>query len=268
MHWPKITGDGQQKFYEWSGIAQKLAELFDQQQVLVREAHAKGYAEGFEQGRAQRVTVTQSEPGRPRKQQQANGTVAPPEPVRDSHATDQRVWLTYAGKGTLAAHALEYVAAQPDVAHTSDIMKACGCNPGEAQRVLTKKLKPAGYIRKVRYGQWAITDYGRAALSSQLSEPEAVTATPPEAEKAEARNGYAERGAAIRVARQAKGMTCKDLAMLACVKPTIVSMVELGKRTKSGGPAAGRPAFDKLEAALDLVALRSATNAELATSNA
>jgi transcriptional regulator with XRE-family HTH domain len=65
---------------------------------------------------------------------------------------------------------------------------------------------------------------------------------------------WAARGAAIRVAREAKGLNAKELAELAGVAPNYVSMAELGRLTKSGGPAAGRPTFAKLEAALGLEA--------------
>ena len=60
------------------------------------------------------------------------------------------------------------------------------------------------------------------------------------------------RGARIREARKAKGMTGKELSMMAHVAPNIVSMCERTVRTKSGGPAAGRPAYAKLEAALGI----------------
>jgi hypothetical protein len=65
---------------------------------------------------------------------------------------------------------------------------------------------------------------------------------------------WAARGAAIRVAREAKSLNAKELAELAGVAPNYVSMAELGRLTKSGGPAAGRPTFAKLEAALGLEA--------------
>ena len=60
------------------------------------------------------------------------------------------------------------------------------------------------------------------------------------------------RGARIREARKAKGMNGKELAMMANVAPNIVSMCEHAKLSKSGGPAAGRPAYAKLEAALGI----------------
>jgi hypothetical protein len=47
-------------------------------------------------------------------------------------------------------------------------------------------------------------------------------------------------------------MNCKELAMLASVAPNIVSMVELGRLTKTGSPACGKPAIGKLEAALGI----------------
>ena len=47
-------------------------------------------------------------------------------------------------------------------------------------------------------------------------------------------------------------MNGKELAMMANVAPNIVSMCEHAKLSKSGGPAAGRPAYAKLEAALGI----------------
>jgi hypothetical protein len=38
----------------------------------------------------------------------------------------------------------------------------------------------------------------------------------------------------------------------ASVPPNVVSMVELGRLTKTGSPACGKPAIGKLEAALGL----------------
>jgi Protein of unknown function (DUF3102) len=61
---------------------------------------------------------------------------------------------------------------------------------------------------------------------------------------------WAERGARIRAARVAKGMNC--LALRASVPPNVVSMVELGRLTKTGSPACGKPAIGKLEAALGI----------------
>jgi ParB-like chromosome segregation protein Spo0J len=239
LHWPKITGDGQQKFYEWSGIAQKLAELFDQQQVLVREAHAKGYAEGFEQGRAQRVTVTQSEPGRPRKQQASE----PEQPITSPRNDSVASWLqaTYADKQTCARRVLDFMRDQPDEVARVDIVNAVECPPAEAQRALDK-LKVAGFVRKVGYGRYIITDAGRAAASSEPAEHPAD----------ETRNNWKELGAAIRAARMTRHMSGKALAELTGDKPSIVSMVELGQVTKSGGPKAGAPAFARLAAALGL----------------
>jgi hypothetical protein len=50
----------------------------------------------------------------------------------------------------------------------------------------------------------------------------------------------------------ARHMSGKALAELTGDKPSIVSMVELGQVTKSGGPKAGAPAFARLAAALGL----------------
>ena len=61
---------------------------------------------------------------------------------------------------------------------------------------------------------------------------------------------WAARGARIREARIAKCMSIADLGMLACLHRQSVSMAERGQLTKTGGPAAGRPAYAKLEAAL------------------
>jgi ParB-like chromosome segregation protein Spo0J len=193
--WGMATEDERQQFCARTGIAA-------QTEALAKDAYTAGLYEGRTQAHAEPAPrdETKRKPDRPRKQK-TNGSVSQqPEPVRDSRAADERVWLVYGGKGTLPARVLAYVAAQPDVAHTADIMHAGGCNPGEAQRVLNKKLKTAGYIRKVSYGQWRITDYGRAALSSN-SEPEPVTVTQPAPEAPELRNSYAERGERIRAER-------------------------------------------------------------------
>jgi ParB-like chromosome segregation protein Spo0J len=90
------------------------------------------------------------------------------------------------------------------------------------------------------------------AFAKQAAEAKAARNKPEQPEPA--RNGYAERGAAIRAAREAQGLTAKELAKRAGVAPNYVSMAELCSLTKSGGPAAGRPTFAKLEAALGLEA--------------
>ena len=90
-----------------------------------------------------------------------------------------------------------------------------------------------------------------ARTPEQLDVEEAIAEKP--AQPVPSNGGeWAARGAAIRAARIAKGMNCKELAMLASVAPNIVSMVELGRLTKTGSPACGKPAIGKLEAALGL----------------
>ena len=66
------------------------------------------------------------------------------------------------------------------------------------------------------------------------------------------RNSYTDRGARIRQARIARNLTLRQLGDLAGVHRQQVSMAELGKLTSSHAPAAGQPAFAKLEAALGI----------------
>ena len=66
------------------------------------------------------------------------------------------------------------------------------------------------------------------------------------------RNSYTDRGARIRQARIARKLNQGQLGDLAGVHRQQVSMAESAKLTPSGGPAAGQPAFAKLEAALGL----------------
>ena len=68
----------------------------------------------------------------------------------------------------------------------------------------------------------------------QMDIEDAIADQPVELDIPAARNGYAERGAAIRAARIAKGLTAKKLAEAANVLPNVVSMVELARLTKIG----------------------------------
>jgi ParB-like chromosome segregation protein Spo0J/ribosome-binding protein aMBF1 (putative translation factor) len=94
-----------------------------------------------------------------------------------------------------------------------------------------------------------LTSRANAALARRLKAERGTSSVEP---AATTRNGYAARGARIREARKALGLTAKELAKRAGIVPNLVSMVELGRLTKSGGPAAGRPAFAKLEAVLGI----------------
>jgi hypothetical protein len=90
-----------------------------------------------------------------------------------------------------------------------------------------------------------------ARTPEQLDVEEAIAEKP--AQPVPSNGGeWAARGAAIREARIAKGMNSKQLAKQAGVAPNIVSMVELGRLTKTGSPACGKPAIGKLEAALGI----------------
>jgi hypothetical protein len=87
-------------------------------------------------------------------------------------------------------------------------------------------------------------------LEPPLEDPVRPPATPTDG----ADDEWSRKGAAIRAARISRGLNAKQLAKLAGIAPNYVSMAELGRLTRSGGPAAGRPTFAKLEAALGLEA--------------
>jgi transcriptional regulator with XRE-family HTH domain len=87
-----------------------------------------------------------------------------------------------------------------------------------------------------------------AALHDQVKPP--APPRPPTRPADDA--SYAKRGARIRAARKALGMSGKDVAAIAGVLPQVVSAAERGRLNKSGGPVCGRPAYSKLEAALGL----------------
>ena len=98
---------------------------------------------------------------------------------------------------------------------------------------------------RLQQGSQALDRMAKALFDMRHPAPEPV-------EKAQPDDEWTIRGARIREARKAKGLTGKELAMMANVLPNIVSMCEHAKLSKSGGPAAGRPAYAKLEAALGI----------------
>jgi hypothetical protein len=61
----------------------------------VRDAYAKGFADGVAQSSP--PAQIKRKPGRPRKQPTNGAVTQLPEPVRDSYAVNERVWLVYGG---------------------------------------------------------------------------------------------------------------------------------------------------------------------------
>ncbi len=90
---------------------------------------------------------------------------------------------------------------------------------------------------------------GRAKATVAVA-PQNVTVTQPP--PSDGGSDYSARGRRIRQARLARDLSQVELGEIAKVAAQMVSAAENGRLSKSGGPAAGRPAYAKLEAALGL----------------
>jgi DNA-binding XRE family transcriptional regulator len=248
--WTKATEDERQAFLEWTGVTQKIDELFARQQDLIIEARAEGRNEGIEKG----IELGRARAEKAEKRVEPDEGSVQPEP----RSNDSAAWLqaTYAGEHTLARRILDFIRDQPDVVSRSTIVEACGSPPQAVQRALDK-LKVAGFVRKSGYGRYIITDAGQDALSAEPEQGHRPVAKPrpgrhKPVDKAAPRNSYATRGARIREARIARNLSQRDLAEKVDANPRSVSMAECGKTNPNGSPVAGKPIYAKLEAKLGL----------------
>ena len=221
--WNKASEDERRQFIEWTGV---LAEV----ERRVQEARARGFDEGHEMarraGKAQRESAT-----------------------RNSYADDSR-----APCSVTQAKRLQGLCRQAGIDYGEITRELSGgiASSTQVTAVLNGKSKLAGLFEIVQRNLPKVL----ARLEAQSAPQERAYASTDEewqaAAKPEARNDYAERGRRIREARKARGLSGKDLAASASVSPQAVYMAETGRLTKSGGPAAGRPVYPKLERVLGL----------------